>query len=84
MNRTKIKLRDKIIQAINNLPPVAQREVLEFIEFLRIRYPSPSQPENTPRKRDLSSEPFVGMWQDRDDMQDNKAWVHKVRTQEWE
>jgi putative addiction module CopG family antidote len=33
---------------------------------------------------DLLEDPVVGMWQDREDMQDSTAWVRQVRQQEWE
>ncbi len=31
----------------------------------------------------LADEPFVGMWQDRDDLADSTRWVREVRAQEW-
>jgi len=31
----------------------------------------------------LADEPFVGMWQDRDDLADSTQWVRNVRAQEW-
>ncbi len=37
--------------------------------------------ENTPEK--IRDKPFVGMWQDREEMQNSVAWVRKLRTQEW-
>ena len=37
--------------------------------------------ENTPKK--IANQPFVGMWQDREDMQDSVSWVRELRTQEW-
>ncbi len=33
---------------------------------------------------DLLEDPVVGMWQDREDMEDSTAWVRQVRQQEWE
>ncbi|MFP4395317.1 MAG: DUF2281 domain-containing protein [Anaerolineales bacterium] len=75
---------EQILQSLNTLPPAAQREVLDFIAFLQTRYKNQVQSEKIPTERNLSDEPFVGMWQDRDDMQDSSAWVRKVRTQEWE
>jgi phosphoribosylamine--glycine ligase len=35
-------------------------------------------------KTDIASEPFIGIWQDREDMQDSTAWVHDLRRSEWE
>jgi hypothetical protein len=31
----------------------------------------------------LQDEPFVGMWKDREDMEDSSHWVRQVRQQEW-
>jgi hypothetical protein len=31
----------------------------------------------------LQDEPFVGMWKDREDMEDSNQWVRQVRQQEW-
>lgn len=72
----------KILGQFNTLPPAAQREVVDFITFLRNRYKS----EPTKKKAKmlkLKNEAFVGMWKDRDDMQDSALWVRKIRKQEW-
>ena len=31
----------------------------------------------------LGDEPFVGIWQGREEMEDSTAWVHSVRQQHW-
>jgi hypothetical protein len=31
----------------------------------------------------LREEPFIGMWQDREDLADSSAWVRTVRQQHW-
>jgi hypothetical protein len=31
----------------------------------------------------LRADPAIGMWKDREDMQDNAAWVRKLRQSEW-
>ena len=31
----------------------------------------------------LAEEPFVGIWQDRPDMEDSSAWVRAIRAREW-
>ncbi len=59
------------------LPPQAQQQVADFIAFLRLRY-GPSSQERP--KLDLKDEPFVGMWRDREEMQDSSAWVRAQRT----
>jgi hypothetical protein len=70
---------EQMLNEFNALPPVAQKEVLDFIAFLRQRYavaPAPTLPP-------LKEEPFVGMWQNRSEMVDSRQWVKKLREQEW-
>jgi len=31
----------------------------------------------------LDNQPFVGMWNDREDMQDSSQWVRNLRQQQW-
>jgi hypothetical protein len=62
--------------------PEAQKQVIDFIAFLKMRYRRrPGAPES---KRKLAEEPFVGMWRDREDLQDSSAWVRELRRREWE
>lgn len=72
---------EKIINDITNLPPQAQRQVADFIAFLRTRFKSP---DNQPfGQSNLANEPFIGMWKDRQDMQDSRAWIRGIRKSEW-
>ncbi len=64
------------------LPAEAQRQAADFIAFLRQRYPVLDAGRRA-EPSDLSSEPFISMWQDREDVQDSTAWVRSVRQQEW-
>jgi len=50
---------------------------------LRQRYKK-SQPARTTPASDLKTEAFVGMWQDREDMQESTDWVRSVRQSHWE
>jgi hypothetical protein len=34
-------------------------------------------------KTPLREDPAIGMWKDREDMEDSAAWVHEVRQREW-
>lgn len=73
---------EKLLQDVASLPPVAQREAIDFIDFLKWRYgemPEKSR-DNLP---DLENEPFIGMWRNRTDMTDSTAWVRKLRAKEW-
>jgi hypothetical protein len=71
-----------LIHDFSSLPPEAQREVADFVTFLKNRYPSPRHGKKS-IKGNLSDEPFIGMWQDREDMRDSTAWVHGLRREEW-
>jgi hypothetical protein len=74
-------MQDKVWSDFSSLPPEAQREAADFIAFLRQRY---GRPTSKPRQTlDWESEPFVGMWHDREEMQDSTAWVRRTRQREW-
>lgn len=76
---------EKIQQDINNLPQEAQLLLIDFIELLKKRY-APLNIDNidsTVSGNIIIDEPFVGMWQDREDMKDSSQWVRQVRKQEW-
>jgi len=73
---------EEILREINSLPPEAQRQIEDFISFLRERYGT-SQRKTAP-PLDLESEAFVGMWRDREDMRDSSAWVHNIRKSHWD
>lgn len=74
--------REKAWRELTSLPPEAQQEVLDFIEFLSKRYKQvPARDKR--RKPKLTEEAFVGMWRDRQDMQDSSDWVRNVRKREW-
>ncbi|HSJ58719.1 MAG TPA: DUF2281 domain-containing protein [Anaerolineae bacterium] len=72
----------RILKDIDSLPPEAQRQVIDFIAFLKTRYQTTRRASKSQRK--LADEPFVGMWQDRDDLQDSSAWLRDLRRREWE
>jgi hypothetical protein len=64
------------------LPPEAQRQVADFITFLRTRYKQLGSNKKS-NQINLADDPFIGMWRDREDMQDSRAWVRSIREQEW-
>ncbi len=74
---------DKIYNEISNLPPEAQRQVSDFIAFLRTRYKKRSQTSKTLKGNNLLKEPFIGIWKDRDDMKDSGKWLRNIRKSEW-
>jgi hypothetical protein len=73
---------EEIWQQLSTLPPEAQQQVLDFIAFLHTRYAS-SHRRKTAKRTTLASEPFIGMWSDRQDLQDSSAWVRSIREREW-
>jgi hypothetical protein len=72
----------QIYQDITSLPPEAQKQVSDFIAFLKTRYEV--APKKRLRRTKLASEPFVGMWKDREEMRDAGKWIRELRRSEWE
>ncbi len=72
----------KLINDISSLPPAAQRHVVEFIAFLKTRYTQP-QGEKPSKRSILANEPFIGIWKDREDMNDSATWLRNIRKTEW-
>jgi hypothetical protein len=64
------------------LPPELQRQVLDYIAFLKTRYVSTRK--KTARRIPLEKEPAIGMWADRKDMEDSTTWVRSLRRSEEE
>lgn len=64
------------------LPREAQTEVLRLIAFLKQKH---QQEESNPPSSniDLKNDPFLGMWRDRQDLDDSSAWVRNLRENEW-
>lgn len=71
-----------ISREITKLPLDVQREVFDFVEFLRARYRTTKQ--DIQKKRvPISKEPFIGVWADRQDMEDSSQWLRSLREKEW-
>lgn len=64
------------------LPPEAQQQVADFIAFLRTRYQEIHSAKKS-NQVNLADDPFIGLWRDREDMQDSSAWVRSIREREW-
>lgn len=73
---------DKIVNAIINLPPEAQRQVADFIDFLQIRYKTNQKTAKAERLR-FADEPFIGMWKNKKELKDSSDWVRELRKSEW-
>ncbi|HEX8920343.1 MAG TPA: hypothetical protein VF766_02625 [Pyrinomonadaceae bacterium] len=73
---------EEILREFLSLPPEDQRQVEDFIAFLHDRGRRSSSIEK-PESSDLAKDSFIGMWRDREDMQDSSAWVRNAREREW-
>jgi mRNA-degrading endonuclease RelE of RelBE toxin-antitoxin system len=73
----------KIARELASLPPEAQKEVVDFLAFLKTRY-APSRVAKRTKHAKLTDEPFIGMWRGRKDMQDSTTWVRNLRQCQWE
>lgn len=60
--------REKIWDDFSSLPIEAQRQVVDFIAFLRARYDVLPDRRNL-ASLDLADEPFIGLWRDRPEME---------------
>lgn len=64
-----------------SLPVDAQRQVTDFVSFLRQKY----QTQTPVRTIDaeIQDDKFIGMWSDREDLADSTDWVRSLREKEW-
>jgi hypothetical protein len=65
-----------------SLTPDAQRQVTDFVSFLRQKYQTQTQTP-TRKNMNLHDEKFIGMWSDRQDMDNSTDWVRNIRENEW-
>ena len=72
---------ENVWRKFETLPPAAQREVIDFIDFLRSRYVN--QKSNAKLRSSFTDEEFVGMWKDREEVKDSSQWVRNLRQAEW-
>ena len=73
---------EDLLREFLDLPPEGRAQVVDLIEFLRASYQS-RRPHDRATRLDLADENFVGMWRDREDMNDSSAWVRSTREREW-
>jgi hypothetical protein len=74
--------RDRAWAEFSSLPPETQREVVDFIAFLRARR-TPAPARKAAKRSKLAAEAFIGMWRNRRDVRDSTAWVRRAREEEW-
>lgn len=69
---------EALAQAVLSLLPEERQR------FDQILPQKPISPEKTHLTGlNLDNQPFVGMWKDREDMQDSTHWVRNLRQQQW-
>ena len=73
---------EKVWREYTALPPELRKQVADFITFLRTR-DAPPRASKTVKRIRLADEPFIGMWRNREDMRDSRAWVRRTRQTEW-
>jgi hypothetical protein len=73
---------EELLRELALLPPEGQRQVADFIAFLRERYAHSQSLEHSTTS-DLAQDSFIGMWRDHEDMQDSSGWVRNLREHEW-
>lgn len=67
----------RILVDVQNLPPEAQKQVSDFVAFLKARYGEVSRKKS--KRGKLEDEPFIGMWKGREDRRDSVRWVRALR-----
>ncbi|MBE9051167.1 hypothetical protein IQ243_12200 [Nostocales cyanobacterium LEGE 11386] len=72
----------ELLNEFLSLPAEAQRQVIDFIAFLRQRYPVVEPASQSPDV-DFINHSFIGMWSDRQNLTDSTAWVRGMRKNEW-
>lgn len=72
-----------MLKDFETLPPDAQQQVADFITFLKSRYPANKPTNKKSLRQPLAQEAFIGMWRNRQDMQDSTQWVRDLRRKEW-
>ena len=71
----------RILQDFSSLSPEAQKQLLDYLGYLKARYPAVVT--KRARKRKLKDEPFIGMWQNRTDIRNGAEYVRDLRRREW-
>jgi uncharacterized UBP type Zn finger protein len=69
-------VKKELIKQIQQLPPEAQQEAKEFVDFLSKKY---LQKNMSSTQKSILDSPFRGMWKGREDMKDSTQWVRNIR-----
>jgi hypothetical protein len=73
--------RQSVLDKFDQLPPKAQKEADDFVQFLYDRYVKSRSKKSS--EKPISESSFIGMWKDRDDMSDSTKWVRQQRKTQW-
>ena len=70
---------ERIYREVQTLPETQAQEVLDFLEFLKVKLKktAASEDQNTSTNDVL---PGFGMWSDREDMSDSASYINEVRS----
>lgn len=71
-------MHQKLLDEYIALPADAQHQVADFIDFLRQRYKK-DQTDQKAHQTGLESQPFVGMWRNRQELSNSSNWVRNIR-----
>lgn len=74
-----VKLLDSLVQIIHSLTEEEQGMLQQKLLINSEKKEKNKSADLTP----LEAEPFVGMWQDREDLEDSTQWVRHLRQEEW-
>lgn len=69
-------------QLVNSLVNIINSLSQEEKHLLEIELKKISKSESV-KTFSMENEPFVGMWQDREDLKDSSEWVRQHRHSEW-
>jgi len=70
-----------VLDKFDELPPEAQKEANDFVQFLYDRYVKSRS--DKPSREPISESSFIGMWKDREDLADSTKWVRQQRKTQW-
>jgi hypothetical protein len=69
------KLVDSLTQIIASLSEDERAMLYQRIDSLNLQPPVPLRP--------LRTDPFIGLWKEREDLADSTQWVRSIRQQHW-
>ncbi|HRG47821.1 MAG TPA: hypothetical protein PLX69_09735 [Leptospiraceae bacterium] len=71
-----------LIQKYESFQPEIQKEIVDFIEYLEIKYKTTLKIKDK-KKPSLEKESFVGMWSSRPEMKDSDKYIKELRKKHW-